>query len=683
MTSIPQEASSPARRRRAIEPIRWLREYTRHHGVWTPGVKLMRNQDLKTKAAICLGLGLIVLGLPLQESIRERWHAWQHMRVAQDGLAQTIEMGRLGWSLGDLSDALLNETLGQPVPSLDPILEKEKTAYEQLIKLTEGADVPIPTKRAAAGLTDARSAFLSRLREVATQPGTASPRVEALTAYRHQLQTLRLAVGSTWSHSIDADPINRELRQGIMDKLAHAQIVLRDVQRMGLQLYAGKQSSEFVQMFGTQVIEARLLVQQAQPHLEMALDDGVLEKGTAEQAHNSVNQFIQTAASVARSAGTGADPEGLAIGSVPASVFLKHAQQAMTQDFALLKEGHVQLSERIQAQRNAQIHSLLRDAGVVTVLFALTTYLMLCAFRVLNGGLRSLHRNLDSLGQGKLSISSQGWGRDEIGQSLSALGLSAQRFSHLLEAVTQGVAAVSQASKEVATGNSGLSTRTGGMRESIHHVSEKAKLFSGAMDECGTKVSAAADHVRAMRADAQRSQKAMSGLRGSMAALQGKSREIAQVVGLVETVAYQTKLLSLNASVEAARAGTAGKGFSIVAQEVRALARRSEDAARKIHTIVNSSINEIEEGTLMTSRASDAVEHTGQAIASVDQIMADIVRLTHTGVVESQEVLGITRDVEQSAEGNARLVDQLSSASGALKSQGDSLKRSVRHFVFG
>lgn len=197
------------------------------------------------------------------------------------------------------------------------------------------------------------------------------------------------------------------------------------------------------------------------------------------------------------------------------------------------------------------------------------------------------------------------------------------------------------------------------------------------------KVSAAADHVRAMRADAQRSQKAMSGLRESMTALQGKSREIAQVVELVETVAYQTKLLSLNASVEAARAGVAGKGFAIVAQEVRALARRSEDAARKIHTIVNSSINEIEEGTLMTARASDAVEHTGQAIAAVDQIMADIVRLTHTGVTESQEVLGITRDVETSADGNARLVDQLSSASGALKSQGDSLKRSVRHFVFG
>ena len=170
MSHPSQDARPSARRRRAIEPIRWLREYTRHHGVWTPGVKLMRNHDLKTKAAICLGLGLVVLGLPLQESIRERWHTWRHMQIAQAGLAQTIEMGKLGWSLGDLSEALLNEPLGRPVPPLEPILAKESSSYAQLMRLTEGPDAPGPTKRAAAGLTDTRSAFLNRLNEAASTP---------------------------------------------------------------------------------------------------------------------------------------------------------------------------------------------------------------------------------------------------------------------------------------------------------------------------------------------------------------------------------------------------------------------------------------------------------------------------------------------------------------------------------
>jgi methyl-accepting chemotaxis protein len=85
----------------------------------------------------------------------------------------------------------------------------------------------------------------------------------------------------------------------------------------------------------------------------------------------------------------------------------------------------------------------------------------------------------------------------------------------------------------------------------------------------------------------------------------------------------------------------------------------------------------------MAERASEAVHHTDEKIEAIDRLMVDIVDLTRSAVRESNEVLGITRDVEQSADGNARLVAQLSDASAALRSQGDSLKRSVQHFVFG
>ena len=362
MTSIPQEASSPARRRRAIEPILLAARIHRHHGVWTPGVKLMRNQDLKTKAAICLGLGLIVLGLPLQESIRERWHAWQHMRVAQDGLAQTIEMGRLGWSLGDLSDALLNETLWAACSSLDPILEK-KTAYEQLIKLTEGADVPIPTKRAAAGLTDARSAFLSRLREVATQPGTASPRVEALTAYRHQLQTLRLAVAPPGATASIPTPSTGNCARASWTSSPMRRSCCATCSAWACNSTRASNRPSSCKCSAPRSLKRACWFNKPNPTWKWPWTT-VCWKKRHRRASPQQRQPVHSNGGLS---GTqrrhGADPEGLAIGSVPASVFLKHAQQAMTQDFALLKEGHVQLSERIQAQRNAQIHSLLRDAG--------------------------------------------------------------------------------------------------------------------------------------------------------------------------------------------------------------------------------------------------------------------------------------------------------------------------------
>jgi methyl-accepting chemotaxis protein len=146
-------------------------------------------------------------------------------------------------------------------------------------------------------------------------------------------------------------------------------------------------------------------------------------------------------------------------------------------------------------------------------------------------------------------------------------------------------------------------------------------------------------------------------------------------------VAFQTKLLSLNASVEAARAGSTSRGFSVVAQEVRALAQRSEDAASKIAAIVSGSVADIEEGNAMTERAGQAVSRTDEGIHAVDRIMDDIVRLTRDSMAQAQEVLDIARDVEQSMVENTRLVGQLSEASNALRHQGDSLRRSVNHFV--
>ena len=151
----------------------------------------------------------------------------------------------------------------------------------------------------------------------------------------------------------------------------------------------------------------------------------------------------------------------------------------------------------------------------------------------------------------------------------------------------------------------------------------------------------------------------------------------------MESVAYQTKLLSLNASIEAARAGSAGKGFAVVAQEVRLLAKRSEDAAHRIESIVRASVQDIEEGGLMTDRAVEAVRQTDEKVDAVNRIMDEIVRLTRDSLLESQDVVRISRDVEEAAQGNARLVDQLSDASAGLRDQGDTLKRSVQHFVFG
>jgi methyl-accepting chemotaxis protein len=152
-----------------------------------------------------------------------------------------------------------------------------------------------------------------------------------------------------------------------------------------------------------------------------------------------------------------------------------------------------------------------------------------------------------------------------------------------------------------------------------------------------------------------------------------------RVIGLVETVAFQTKLLSLNASVEAARAGSAGRGFAVVAQEVRALAQRSEDAARTIRGIVGHSVAEIDEGRQMSDRACHAVRHTAEGCQTLDVRMGALVQLTRASHQQSMRVREIARDVVPAEVEQDHLVQQLADACDALRQEGDALRLSLDH----
>ena len=185
-------------------------------------------------------------------------------------------------------------------------------------------------------------------------------------------------------------------------------------------------------------------------------------------------------------------------------------------------------------------------------------YLVVCSYKVIAGGLRFLCAQVDELGRGNLAIRPAGHGKDEVGQALTVLGQATARMSSLFEAVTHGVAAVSHNARMVASGNAGLSDRTGDIRRAIGGVADSTRTFSEAMTRCAEAVERANEQARTLRIESQRSRKAVAALEQRMRGLQGKSHEIAQVVELIGSVAYQTRLLAINASVEAARAGAAG-----------------------------------------------------------------------------------------------------------------------------
>lgn len=667
--------------------------FARYHGIWAPGVRLLRNVGLRGKAAVVVACMLGPLALVLAQSLTETTRSEARRTREHDALLAYAPLVRLGQTTVELRHALAPSGRAGTVPA--PLIERHDARFAEWTADPAAQRLTPPVARAAAALDARHTALLQALRQLqgsaAGSPATrdaeasATPsRAAALgEAYELDLEVLREEVLRAGGFDGGGGSEIASLVEGAVRWIPRLRRVLVQMGAEGEALFTREDRAEAAQSLARLVIEARLVDRMTQAPLERSVAIGAMDAADVNERLSSVRAFIAAAASLASAGNASAFDRQLELVGLSARGFEDLARAARAACDRVEEAGVAQLTARVAVAHAADHAALAADAALLIVAILVSSYLMVCIHKVVGGGLTVLRAQVAELARGNLGIRPRGRGSDEIGDALTSLGASAAQMSQLFEAVTQGVTTVSITSREVAAGNAGLSGRTAEIRRSVGDVSERAVSFSNAMEVCGYEVQQAAEHARAMRTDALRARRAMDGLRERMRQLQVRSHEIRRVVGLVESVAHQTRLLSLNASIEAARAGPAGKGFAVVAQEVRTLARRSEEAAHSIETIVGTSFDEIEDGTRMAERAVDAVRKTDEGIEAVNRAMSEIVRLTRDSMAESHEVLRIAHQVEESASGNARLVDQLSDASSALREQGDSLKRSVQHFVFG
>lgn len=671
----------------ADAPPRWLGRFARlrrHlgvwialHGLWAPGVRLLRNLNIARKsvvigAAITVPL-LLLAGLQLDHWLQYRRALTQALVQAEQHEAVVAQTA----SLSGLLRQAIRQTAGMPASERAPLLAAEAADHARLMQTLATTLGPGEAPVRSRGFVAARE----RLLAVLARPEGALDSL-TLTDVLTQMDALRSQTVQPWQAVGGGDEVHRALLAGLVEPGFRLQMALLRVADASMRVWrSGLERNHHADVLREQLAAMALVQDLAQGPADWLRARDAVNVAALELARRRINIFLGDAGRLAARSARGTAPgEG---GALAPAVYVEHLAAAMDATSELQGMGVSLARARILALQRQLDREAAASAAVALLACVLGAYFVVCAYKVVAGGLSELSRQLEALGRGDLSIRPRGLGADEFGKALTTLGNSAAQMNELFEAVTRGVAAVSHASREVATGNAGLSARSGDIESAISGVTERAQRFSAAMDACGQQVEAAAEHVHAMRSEAERSRKAMTSVRERMQALQGKSGEISQVVRMMETVAFQTKLLSLNASVEAARAGASGKGFAVVAQEVRALALRSEESARRIQQIIGGSLAEIEQGNLMAERLAEAVRQTDEAIGAVDAIMADIVHLTREGMTQSQEVLHITREVESTVGGNARLVAQLSEASGALRGQGDALKRSVHHFVLG
>jgi methyl-accepting chemotaxis protein len=684
-----ESPNAPPRSPPARGPRSWLAQLgpaLQRHGLWAPGVTLMRDIDLRQKAALLM-LCVLLPGLVLLvHAVREARASIGQAQTSQERLVQNE-------ALRATVEALRRQQLDAMRAGASELADPAGLAlqYEQrfdaLKALVEHADTPDATLQIALrNLQQRRGEFDAPVlsSDAAEAGARRAAQQQTLALLRGELDAMRVQIQDQAALERHADEGLRSLFIGAVQQMPRLSSTLLAAHAVGATMFSSDLSTrrENARRLGELRVEGALLLDGLRPHLQRSVAAGHLDAASVTPRLGLIEQQLTSLDRLARTALTSLNPAEFAAASGlnPQSHALQ-AQQSLEASGAIEAAGLQSLQTLLEQHVASLMRARWLDAALMTAAMLAALYLMVCAYKVLGGGLSAVCWNVQELAKGNLSIRPRAYGDDEIGRALRSLSDAAERMSGLFEAVTQGVGAVSHASQEVAAGNGGLALRTGEIRVAIGEVARRTIAFCGMLDACGKEVEHAVADVHAMQDEARHSGQVMAGLRARMLALSGKSRDIGHVVQMMQSVALQTKLLALNALVEAAHAGPHGKGFAVVAQEVRSLALRNEEAARTIHGIISSSIAEIEECHRMTERASEAVQTTDQKIEAVHRSMGDIVRQTERGMSESQQVMGITRQVEASIGGNAQLVDQLSNASAALRSQGETLRRSVQQFV--
>lgn len=292
-------------------------------------------------------------------------------------------------------------------------------------------------------------------------------------------------------------------------------------------------------------------------------------------------------------------------------------------------------------------------------------------------------RAAQKIAGGDLTASVRSSGRDEIGQLTEAINGISQSLASVVGNVRVGTDAITSASDEIAAGNADLSSRTESQASSLEET-------ASSMEELTSTVRQNADNARqANQMAATASSVAVKGgqvvgqVVDTMGSIKASSGKIADIISVIDGIAFQTNILALNAAVEAARAGEQGRGFAVVATEVRSLAQRSASAAKEIKALIDDSVQKVDHGSKLVDDAGHTMEDIVNSVKRVADIMSEITAASQeqsTGIEQVNRAIG---QMDEMTQQNAALVEQAAAAALSMQGQAAALAQEVSVFKLG
>ncbi|PZP33898.1 MAG: chemotaxis protein [Roseateles depolymerans] len=329
----------------------------------------------------------------------------------------------------------------------------------------------------------------------------------------------------------------------------------------------------------------------------------------------------------------------------------------------------------------AQRQRLLRAALVAAAVVLLGGYLFLSFYKVMEGGLNETRRHLRAMTAGDLTTSPSPWGHDEAAQLMRELATMQDALRQMVSRVRRSSDAIVGSSDEIAAGADDLSGRTEAAAASLEQSAAAMEQLSATVGSSAQNTAEAATMARQNADVAADGWRVMQQVVQTMDSIRESSTRIAEIIGTIDGIAFQTNILALNAAVEAARAGEQGRGFAVVAGEVRSLAQRSAEAAKEIKTLIGASVERVASGSQVVQQAGATIEQIAASSRRVDELLGHV----STGAREQNQGLAqigqAVTELDQATQQNAALVEQTAAAASAMRQQAGALAAEVARFV--
>ena len=339
-----------------------------------------------------------------------------------------------------------------------------------------------------------------------------------------------------------------------------------------------------------------------------------------------------------------------------------------------------------QGEALAALSGLLATAGISLVaVAAVAAALSALAIGMLLKGLSRVRDAMDEIGSGTGDLTQRlnAAGKDEIADIARSFNLFVAKIEHVMLDVCATSQSMAVAARQIASGNQDLSQRTEETASNLQQTASSMEELTGTVRQ-SAESAASANGLAGSAADvARQGGEVVARVVGTMEQIQAASRRIADIIGTIDGIAFQTNILALNAAVEAARAGEQGRGFAVVAGEVRALAQRSAEAAKEIKTLIGASVDRVEGGTALVNQAGTTMGEIVASVQRVSAIMAEINGASREQSLGLEQVNTAVAQLDQMTQQNASLVEESAAAAESLRDQAHRLAEIVAGFRLG